>query len=270
MITTNTNQQIRQITALKDRSRERARSGLFVAEGSRMVRETPPQLLEKLLFSESFSKKEEAGKVLRELAEKGRPMEPVLVSDTVFAKMSDTVHPQGICAVVRQPVYAPGQLLENAAGTGGVLLVLENIQDPGNLGTMLRTAEAAGACGVLLSKDCVDPFNPKVVRSTMGAMYRVPFSVYDDMNELMPELKKRQIRSLAASLGADSEDYTKADYAGAVAILIGNEGNGLLPATIEGADGRIRIPMEGMTESLNAAVSAALLLYEARRRKNCL
>ena len=267
MIETTTNQQIKQITALTDRSRERAKSGLFVAEGSRMVRETPPELLEKLFFSESFSRRQEAGQILKELEKKGRGIEPVIVADNVFAKMSSTVHPQGICGVVKQPVYALTELLDTAEASGGILLVLENIQDPGNLGTMLRTAEAAGACGVLLSGDCVDLFNPKVVRSTMGAIYREPFSTYNTMKDLIPELKKRQIRSLAACLSTDSGEYTDADYTGPAAILIGNEGSGLLQTTMQAADCRIRIPMEGKTESLNAAVSAAVLLYEARRQR---
>ena len=267
MITTASNQQMKQITALLGRSRERAKSGLFVAEGSRMVRETPPRLIERLYFSESFSRKEEAGDILRELGQDGKSPEPVIVADSVFARMSDTVHPQGICALVKQPRYELSGLLAQTAEKSGLLLILENIQDPGNLGTMLRTAEAAGACGVLMSSGCVDLFNPKVIRSTMGAVYRLPFSSYEDMALLMPLLREHGIHTLAACLHREAKDYTKGSYQRTAAILIGNEGNGLLPATIEASDEKIQIPMDGKTESLNAAVSAAVLLYEARRQR---
>ncbi len=265
MISSFSNRQVKQVIAL-GRSKERSRSLLFVAEGSRMVAETPPQLVEALYFSESFSEKKESALIVEKLSA-GRSLEPVLVSDAVFAKMSDTVHPQGVIAVVRQPSHALSDILDSAAGEkNSALLVLENVQDPGNIGTMLRTAEAAGVKGVLLSEGCADLFNPKIIRSTMGAIYRVPFAFYKDPAALEEAFAKRGIVSMAACLDG-SDIYTEADYSGAVAILIGNEGNGLLPDTIKRAGRRVRIPMEGKTESLNAAVSAALLIYEAKRRQ---
>ncbi|MCR5418733.1 MAG: RNA methyltransferase [Lachnospiraceae bacterium] len=268
MITSASNQQIKQISALTGRAKERSRSGLFIAEGSRMVSETPGSLIRDLYLSESFSGKSECAGVMAKLRENGFSGETVLVSDDVFAKMSDTVHPQGICAVVRQPVYDTEKILADLTGKEGrCILVLENVQDPGNVGTMLRTAEAAGAAGLFLSAGCADLFNPKTVRSTMGAIYRVPFVYYESARELTELLKSRGIKVVAACLEG-SEEYTKAAIDAPAAVFIGNEGNGLEQETLSLADVRARIPMEGETESLNAAVSAALFLYEVKRRRD--
>ena len=148
------------------------------------------------------------------------------------------------------------------------MLVLENIQDPGNLGTIFRTAEAAGATGIVLSKDCVDLYNPKVIRSTMGAIFRIPFIYTDDLIGTIDELKREGITVYAAHLKGENS-YDMEDYKTACAFLIGNEGNGLPEETAACADRKILIPMEGGAESLNAAVASAVLMFEAgRQRRN--
>lgn len=147
-------------------------------------------------------------------------------------------------------------------------ICLEDIQDPGNLGTIMRTAEGAGMTAVVLSKGCVDLFNPKVVRSTMGALFRLPFYVAEDMTTEVVKLRERGFTMYAASLEA-KQDYTRYHYAGKTGILIGNEANGLRPETAALADEQLIIPMEGEVESLNAAVSAALLMYEVHRNRVC-
>ena len=145
-------------------------------------------------------------------------------------------------------------------------MVLENIQDPGNLGTILRTAEGAGVNGILMSRDTVDIFNPKTIRSTMGSVYRVPFLYVEDICETVRELKNKGISAYAAHLKGigsyDEQDYTKG-----TAFLIGNEGNGLTDELADLADTYIRIPMYGKVESLNAAIASAVLMYEAQRQR---
>ncbi len=263
MLTSLSNDRIKAVSALIKQSKMRKQKGLFVVEGSRMVSEVPAALLQELYLSESFAKKKENLPIIEKLTAptKGRPgLEPVLVSDTVFAKMSDTMHPQGILAVATQPSYNIEDLL-----TGNTYLVLENVQDPGNVGTLLRTSEAAGADALFLSAGCADLFNPKTVRSTMGAIFRVPFFYYEEIRSFLVKLDAHGISTYAACLEG-SEEYTKVSYGEKCAILIGNEGAGLSKAAKEGSRFRVRIPMEGQVESLNASVSGALFLYEVKRQ----
>ena len=140
----------------------------------------------------------------------------------------------------------------------GLYVILDDIRDPGNLGTIVRTAEAAGA-RVILSKGCVDIFNPKVVRSTMGTIFRVPFAICDTVTAI-ERLHEEGVTVCAAMLDG-SIPYTELDVSGACAFIIGNEANGVSSEAAEASDGRVRIPMRGRVESLNAAVSAAILMY---------
>ena len=193
------------------------------------------------------------------------PVKPEVVSDEVFARMSDTQSPQGVLAVLKQPGYTLEQILDSGK-KAPLLLLLEHLQDPGNLGTILRSAEGAGVSGVILSADSVDLFNPKVVRSTMGAIFRLPFFYPENFLQTIGEIKKKGIRVFAADLEG-SRDYDLEDYTAPSAFLIGNESRGLSEEAKALADRRIFIPMEGKLESLNAAVSAAVLVYEGARQR---
>lgn len=186
-----------------------------------------------------------------------------VVSDSVFNKISDTITPQGILCVVEQFHYNMKEILQKE---NPLLLVLENIQDPGNLGTMLRTAEGAGVDALIMSRDTVDIYNPKIIRATMGSIYRMPFCYVEDLHEALGELKKAGVHTYAAHLKG-TQLHTEQDYSGKTAFLIGNEGNGLREETAALTDTYIRIPMEGKVESLNAAVAAAVLMYEAKRQR---
>lgn len=257
MITSSNNQQIKEVQLLLEKSKYRRETGLFVAEGIKMFLEAPLPLVHKIYASEEFMEKSiHAAKAVK------LPHE--IVSASVFKKMSATSAPQGILMVMKQPSCSAKSLIEKVS-KGGRLLVLNKVQDPGNLGTMLRTAEAAGMDGVIMDRGCVDVFNPKVIRSTMGSVYRVPFAVCDELLLVIEEMKKQGIKTVAAHLKGDSI-YDNIDYTKAAAVLIGNEGNGLEEAVSEQADIRIKIPMEGKVESLNAAISAALLMYEMKRK----
>lgn len=265
MITSANNQQMKAVSALLKKAKERRTTKSFVVEGPRMVVEAPVEALKAVYVSEIYEKNPENKAVLAELKNKcdcaGATYE--VVADNVFKSVSDTQTPQGIMAVVSMPEYSIEQLL-NEDKTH--LLILESIQDPGNLGTMVRTGEGAGITGIIMNKTTVDLFNPKTIRSTMGSIYRVPFYVTEDLGATMCELQKQGISLFAAHLKGqhayDEEDYTKA-----CGFLIGNEGNGLSDEIADLADTYIKIPMEGQVESLNAAISATLLMYEANRQR---
>ena len=255
MITSTSNQQIKNLLQLQKKSKVRKEQGIFVVEGVRMFREAPADWIIKTYVSQEFLKKEEASVL------KGREYE--IVEDRVFKTMSDTMTPQGILAVVKQPSNNLETLLDAPAP---FFMVLENIQDPGNLGTILRTAEGAGVTGILMSRDTVDIFNPKTIRSTMGSVYRVPFLYVEDICETVRELKNKGICTYAAHLKGTGS-YDEQDYTKGTAFLIGNEGNGLTDQLADLADTYIRIPMYGQLESLNAAVASAVLMYETQRQR---
>ncbi len=256
MITSSSNRQMKQITALLKKSKERSIAGSFVVEGKKMLAEAPAGWIKHIYAAESFLKEQEAEKLLAKA-------EYEIVADHVFQSVSDTKTPQGILAVVETPKYGRADLI---CSRHTRLLVLENIQDPGNLGTMIRTGEGAGIDGVIINSTSVDLFAPKTIRSTMGSIYRVPCYITKDLGETIRDLKGENITVYAAALNGsilyDSCDYTKSG----TAFLIGNEGRGLSEEIIALADRSVKIPMEGNVESLNAAVSAALLMYEANRQ----
>ena len=181
----------------------------------------------------------------------------------MFAAVSDTMTPQGILAVVEIPHYELEELLH---GNQTQLLILESIQDPGNLGTMIRTGEGAGMTGIIMNKTTADLFNPKTIRSTMGSIYRVPYLIAENLPETIRLIKKQGVSLYAAHLKGTCA-YDEKDYTKACGFLIGNEGNGLTDEIANLADAYIKIPMEGQVESLNAAISASLLLYECHRQR---
>lgn len=256
MITSTGNQKVKELLQMQKKGKARNLAGVFLAEGSRMVFEAPEGRLEQLYVSESYLKK--YGEVL---TQKG--LVPEVLSDTVFSHISDTKMPQGILAIIRQMDYKLEDILENG---NPHILVLDNLQDPGNLGTIFRTAEAAGVTGIFLSRDCVDIYNPKTIRSTMGSVYRMPFLYLEDEMAGIDWLKRSKIRVYAAHLDGENA-YDKEDYSHGAAFLIGNEGNGLRPEIAAKADAWVQIPMAGHAESLNAAVASAVLMFEVSRQR---
>lgn len=256
MITSTANQQIKKLQVLMKKAKERKKERVFVAEGIKMFREAPGEWIQQVYVAESFLSEEGHRKLLEGYAYE-------IVVDSVFRAVSDTQTPQGILTVLRMPEYTLSQLF---AGEKTHILVLESIQDPGNLGTMFRAGEGAGVSGIIMNRTTVDLFNPKTIRSTMGSIYRVPYLVTDSLKDTVEELKKSQVSVYAAHLNSAAE-YDSLDYTKGTAFLIGNEGRGLSSAAAALADTCIRIPMEGKVESLNAAVSAAVLMYECSRQR---
>ncbi len=246
---------------------------VFVVEGVRMFREAPAQWVREVYVSESFLQKCESEKDV-DLINHFSQYHYEILSEEVFQKVSDTQTPQGILCVLSMPHYELEDRIDRwmeVAGKTLLLILLEDLQDPGNLGTILRAGEGAGIDGVIMTRRTVDIFNPKVIRATMGSIYRVPFFIVDCMGETIEFLRKRGVSVYAAHLD-DSVDYDEADYTKPTAFLIGNEGSGLRRETADLAKQYIKIPMAGQVESLNAAAATAILMYEAarqrRRRRN--
>ena len=256
MITSVNNGQVKNIIQLNQKTTARREQGLFVAEGRKMFGEAPADWIEKVYVSETLT----SDPALMEQVEK-LPYD--IVADSVFRQMSDTQTPQGILTVLRRPSYTLEDIL---GGKNPLVMVLEDLQDPGNAGTILRTGEGAGVSGVLLTRTCVDITNPKVIRSTMGSVYRIPFLYVESVVSLTQELKKHNIRTFAAHLKGRNS-YDQESYTGGTAFLIGNEGKGLTEEAANSADCLIRIPMCGKVESLNAAMASGILMYEAARQR---
>jgi RNA methyltransferase, TrmH family len=194
MITSSANQQMKHLSQLMKRAKERKKEQVFVVEGIKMFQEAPADTVVSVYVSESFLEKPEHEKCLQ-----GYRYE--VVSDAVFREISDTQTPQGILAIVRMPKYDLPDLLQ---GDHTHLLILESVQDPGNLGTMVRTGEGAGITGIIMNKTTVDLFNPKTIRSTMGSIYRVPYLITEHLPDLLDELHKENIRLYAAHLKGDT------------------------------------------------------------------
>ena len=256
MITSTSNPQVKRLLQLQKKSKARNEEKVFVVEGLRMFVEVPEERVEKVYVSETLYNKKK-----QELNFQKFPLE--ILSDSVFKHVSDTQTPQGVLCIVKQKKQDLDTLLdiENPH-----FMVLDNLQDPGNMGTIIRTAEGAGVDAVFMSKDCVDIYNPKTIRSTMGSIYRMPFIYIEEIVFLLDEFRKKGIKSYAAHLDGENS-YDKEDYRKGTAILIGNEGNGLRDEVSEKADVWVRIPMEGKVESLNAAIAASVLMFEVARQR---
>ncbi len=255
LITSSSNERVKRIKKLIKSSRERKNQGVYVVEGIRMVREIPADILEEIYVSEDSRYRYED--FLKNVPD-GVIYE---VKSQVFDSMSDTGSPQGIMALAKIRQYE----LEDVFGDKPFILIIEKLQDPGNLGTILRTAEAAGVTGIVMSSDSVDIYNPKVVRSTMGSIFRMPVYVTDDLPGQIDILKGRNV----TIYGAHLKGYTffDRDFSIPCGFLIGNEGNGLSDKVSAKADVLLRIPMLGKVESLNAATSTAVISYEVLRQR---
>ncbi|MDD6207448.1 MAG: RNA methyltransferase [Clostridiales bacterium] len=258
MITSTSNQQIKDAVRLQKKAKERKDRGLFLVEGFKMVKEASALgLVEKVYISEALDRKEESEQ-LRSVLEQ-EPYE--WVSKEVFKTLSDTMTPQGILAVVKMPVYTLEELF-----TKQNLLFLEDVRDPGNVGTMVRTAEGASFGGVVLSKESADLFNPKVVRSTMGSIFRMPYIYVDSIPDAVLQAKEKGFHVYGTHLRGE-HSYSKESYLGKTGIVIGNESRGMSGETAKAVSTLVKIPMGGSVESLNAAVAAAVMMYEVARQQ---
>lgn len=265
MITSSSNPRIKRLMQLQKKGKVRREQKAFTVEGIKMVLEAPNERLKEIYISESFTQDEADFKAVKKKAETSGCFFEIL-SDKVFKEVSDTMTPQGVLAVVSMQLYDWKQVVGTADKKEKFILVLESLQDPGNLGTILRTGEGAGIDGVILNKTSADPYMPKVIRSTMGSIYRIPVAIAEDLTEVVQTMKTLGMGVYAAHLKG-KKSYYEADYRKATCFMIGNEANGLSDTLADMATEYIRIPMSGQVESLNAGVAAALLMYEAKRQR---
>ncbi len=256
MITSTGNTQIKNVMQLNQKAKARREQGLFAAEGIKMFLEAPADWISRIYVSESLSKD-------ARVMERARQFPFEIVADNVFRQMSDTQTPQGVLTLLKKPSYSMEDILQ---GENPLVVILEDLQDPGNAGTIFRTGEGAGVSGIFLTKTSVDVTNPKVIRSTMGSIYRIPFLYVEDVVSLKHILKQKNIHTFAAHLQGKNS-YDREDYQKGSAFFIGNEGKGLTEKAASAADCLIRIPMCGQVESLNAAMAAGILMYEAARQR---
>ena len=257
VITSKDNEQIKHIRKLKEK-KYRDEYNEYVIEGIKLIKEAIAENanIKTIVACDDCVKNEEIDpKVMYEIAK----FNCIYVEENVFKSISDVQNHQGLLAVMSKEEE------EKIDYTEDIIVVLDDIQDPGNIGTILRTIDSAGLKQVIVSKRSGDVYNPKVVRSTMGAILRVNVIESENLLETLKELRKHKFEIIATSLETDKSIYD-IEYKGKV-IVIGNEANGVSKEVLEFADKKIKIPMLGKTESLNAAVATGIITYEYVRQK---
>ncbi len=259
-ITSRKNELVKEAAKLLADASLRGKKGLFLAEGARLCADAAASGVPvvRLFATQAAMEKYQAylNPVLA-CAEQA-----FLVEEHVAQLLSSTKSPQGVFCVCRMPDR--GLRLENIK-PGGRYLALESVQDPANLGAVLRTAEALGIDGVILAGECCDCFSPKALRASMGAVFRLPVFQAEGMPETFAKLGQAGFSTFAAVPDGDAVPVTACDFRRGAVAAVGNEGNGLTAETIKASGTKVTIPMQGRAESLNAAASAAILMWEMMR-----
>lgn len=255
-ITSNANPIIKNIQVLQSKKNERKKQGLYIMEGIRSINEIPSEYeIDTLVMSDSFD----------ESLLKVQPTRNKLtVPSDLFKVISDTKTPQGILALIK---IKNTSLETLEVKSGGFYLMLENLQDPGNLGTIIRSAYGFGVDAIFLTKGCVDIYSPKTVRSTMGASMHVPVIMEESLASYMSWAKANGLNIFTTALDKSAKEVSKADFTKGMMLVIGNEGNGVSEEAIALADQNVYIPMPGGLESLNASIAASICMYEVMRQR---
>ena len=245
-----------QVQRLRDlqKAKGRREAGLFLAESVKMVREAIALGLCRTLIVDEGRRE-----ALAELigAAQAAGCEVLLVTPAVMQAISEQKTPQGVCCTVQIP-QEPQRL------SGKLIVAMDGVQDPGNVGTIIRTADAAGLDGVLLSAQCADAFSPKVLRATMGSVFRMGIRVTEDLPGELTRLKQAGFSVLSSQLDG-TPFYEREPVEERFCLVIGSEGNGVTPQVQQLATHRVKLPMRGGAESLNAAVAAGIMMYELMR-----
>lgn len=263
VISSKDNRIIKDAASLSEK-KNRDELGLYLIEGPNIVKEAMEEGGRvRFIFTRAGEQSDEIADILR-IADEQDLAAYELTSD-VFAKVTHTDNPQGIAAVFEKRQIDQNEFFEKA-GSGNIA-VLDRLQDPGNVGTILRTAEAFGFCGIVLMKGTADVYQPKIVRAAAGSLLRLPLLFLDSADEAVKLLTAHGKKIFAAAMNGKTI-LSDADLFSDAAVVIGNEGNGVCESFIENAE-TLSIPMEGKTESLNAAIAAATIMYESlRQRRN--
>lgn len=258
VITSKDNEQIKYLKKLKDK-KYRDQENAYIIEGIKLIKEAIQENIKiKLIIVCDDCTQENA--IDSELKYEIARYECIYVSEKIFLSLTNVVNPQGILAVVEKETNN-----NKIDYNDDLFLILDDIQDPGNMGTILRTADSINLKQIIVSKGTVDAYNPKVIRSTMGAIFRINIIESDNLTKTIKDMKKNKIKIAATSLQTEKSIYDISYEK--TAIVIGNEANGVSNEVLELADEKIKIPMAGKTESLNASVATAVILYEAVRQK---
>lgn len=266
-LTSSKNPVVKEIRSLRNKS-DRQEKGLYFIEGIRFVGEAVNEHatsgsmpdIRYLVVSESFASDAGSESFIEPCINRG--IKVYCMTDSLFESVSDTKNPQGILAVLGMKK----DLLKDAALKDGILVILDGIRDPGNMGTIIRTADAAGCAGVIVTDGCVDLFNPKVLRSTMGSIFHLPVLHCGSTKEAV-DICSQKGYLVCASHTEGSVSIYDADLSGNIAFVIGSEAEGVSSEALDNADMLIRIPMPGRAESLNAAVAASIIIYESARQR---
>lgn len=261
MLTSAKSPKVRFFNQLKNK-KKRNFHGKFLIEGIHLVDEARRQgLLDKVIYCNFIQRTPEGRDLLNKILSSGIPCEEA--SEFVIKHLSSVETPQGIIASAFPNISDLGDLFE---AENPLIIVACGIQDPGNLGTIIRTADAAGCSGFILAQGSVDPYNEKVIRASSGSIFHLNIVRMDDIIDIISSLKRRGVKVISSFIEG-SKSYFDAEYSGPTAILIGNEGQGLPENVGRLSDEVVSIPMAGKAESLNAAISAAVILYEALRQR---
>lgn len=258
------------LAAKLSQGKHRRDENLFVAEGIRLIEMAADAdwPLEFALLSDSCSANQRAAAVVTKLREKGCPV--YQVPNKVYNKAADTVTPQGLLLVMGYRIYTWQEVLHSNGDAASLIAVLDHVQDPGNAGTIIRTADASGCTGVVCLEGTTDIFSSKAVRSSMGSLFNLPIITEVSPEDLVDVCHANDVILTATALDDQAIRHYSADYVSPVAIVFGNEGNGVSQQMLQASDKTVYIPMAGKAESLNVSAAAAIMLYEAFRQRSIL
>lgn len=240
-------------------------SGCFAVEGTRLTEDAIQSGWEILfcIFTEESQRQKRIKNLLENL--ESRECRLVQVPSSIYDKITDTEQPQGIMVIMKKSLYALADIIDKQHVP--FLVILDQIQDPGNIGTIIRSADAAGCTGVLMVKGCADLFGGKTVRATMGALFHLPIIQGLSTQDIISFLQEKRILLFSTALNG-AQTYYKTDLSGAVAFAFGNEGNGVSAELLTHSNNHLYIPIIGKAESLNVSASAAVILYETVRQRS--
>ncbi|MDO4534980.1 MAG: RNA methyltransferase [Clostridium perfringens] len=253
-IESKSNSLFKDLKKLKDKKKYREEKKQYIIEGFRFVKEAikSNSSLDYIIITEEFYEKEKAFVDLLKI----EGLKIIIMSRILLDELCDTENPQGIIAVVK---------IENSIlKTGNTVILVDKVQDPGNMGTIIRTAHAVGARGVIITKGTVDVYNDKVLRSSMGSIFYVPI-IEDYHLDMVKDLRRQGYRLLVSSLQGEN-NFFEEDLKGNIIIAVGNEGNGVSDEVYEISDIKVKIPMPGNSESLNVAIATSVMMYEKLRQ----
>lgn len=261
-VTSKDNQWVKEWRGLCDSAKKRRESGHFALEGARLCGDALRSgvAIKAVLYTASaLAIYTDTVGALIAAADTA-----VEISPELSRHMGDTANPQGVFCIAKT---LDNSLVIDKINIMGIYGALEDMQDPGNLGTVIRTAEAFGLSGLILSEGCCDVYNPKVLRSSMGGVFRLPLMSVRDMAETVTALQEKGLTAHACVVDASATSITEAGLGAGTVAVIGNEGNGLRPETVAACHRAVTIPMNGRAESLNASMAAGIILWEITRPK---